>query len=147
MQAAARIANAIHELALDEAVHVFVRSRDPGRIATALLEDVAQRGDDGCGVVRGQDAGSGQGLRPGDAPGHIVFEERAVETEGDAEVERCGIGGSIEATRPERHARFTTSVLGSSTVHLPFSTERCTTPVRSPRAARAVCRTIAAGAS
>jgi len=135
-----------HELTLDEAVHVLVWSRNPGRIASALLENVSKRGKDGCRVLRGQHAGGRERLRPRDAPRHIVFEERAIETERDAEVECCGVGGDIEATGPECHARRPASAL-FNTVHPPFSTDRCTTPVRPVSAACAVCRTIAAGAS
>ena len=52
---------------------------------------------------RRQDAGGAERLRPRDAAGHVVFEERAVEAERDAEVECCGIGRGVEAPRPERH--------------------------------------------
>ena len=55
--------------------------------------------------IRGrQHARGGKRLGPGDAAGDIVFKERAVEAERDAEVERGGIGSRIEATGPECHA-------------------------------------------
>ena len=124
METTARIADAIDELTLDEAVHVFIRSRDPGRSTAAVLEDVAQRSQDGGRVIGGQDVCRGKRLRPRNAPGDVVFEERAIETEGDAEVEGGGIRSRIEATRPKCHARFPTTVSGFNTVHPPFSTER-----------------------
>ena len=52
VQAPARITDALDQLTLDEAVHVFVWSGDPRRIATTLLEDLVQRGDDGASYRR-----------------------------------------------------------------------------------------------
>ena len=147
MQAPARITDAIDQLTLDEAVHVFVWSGDPRRIATTLLENLAQGVDDGRRIGSRQYSRGGKRLRPGDAAGDIIFKERAVEAERDAEVERGGIGSCIEATGPECHARFTTSVLRPTTVQPPLRTDKRTTPERSPSAARAVCSTMAAGAS
>ena len=48
------IADTVHQLTLDEAVHVFVGTRDPRWVATPLLEDLAQRLDDGRGIGGGQ---------------------------------------------------------------------------------------------
>src|SRR5678816_470297 len=108
------VSDAFHELTLDEAVRVLIGARNPGRIAKAVLEYLAERRDDGCRVGARQHTCGAERLRPGNAAGHVVFEQRAIETEGDAEVERGGVGSRVETAGPERHARFTTSVCGSS---------------------------------
>ena len=52
-------------------------------------------------------------LGPGQAAGHVVLEERPIEAERDAEVERGGIGSRVEAARPQGHERFTIGVESS----------------------------------
>ena len=84
-----------------------------------------ERGDDRARVLGRQHAGGAERLGPRDAAGHVVFEERAIEAERDAEVERGGIGSGVEAAGPERHARFTSFCVGDrSTVQLPFSSRQ-----------------------
>ena len=63
-----------------------------------------ERGDDGRDVVGRQHARGAERFGPRDAAGDIVFEERAIEAERDAEVERRRIRSGIEATGPQRHA-------------------------------------------
>src|SRR4030095_14805409 len=118
-----RVADSLHQLTFNEAVHVFVWSADPGRVATALLENVMKRRDDGCGVGGRKHICRAERLRPRDAARHIIFEEDTVEAERDAEIERRGIGSRIEATGPERHAGFPIFVSRSRTVHVPLTGE------------------------
>jgi hypothetical protein len=103
------VADALDQLALDEAVHVLVLSGDPRRVAPSFVEDRRQAGGDGRRVVAGQDAGRLQRIGPREAAGDVVFEQRAIEAERDAEVERGGIGSGVEAAGPERHEWFTSS--------------------------------------
>ena len=102
VQAPAGVADALDELTLDEAVHVFVGTGHPLRVAAALFEDGGERAHDGGDVVARQHAGGAERLGPRDAAGDVVLEERAVEAERDAEVEGRRIGGRLEAAVPER---------------------------------------------
>ena len=100
MQAPPRIADARHQLALDEAVHVFIVTRDPRRIGAALLENRRQAAGDRRGILRIEHAGARQGFRPGEAAGHIVFEETPVERKRDAEIKRGRIRRRVKPSRP-----------------------------------------------
>ena len=100
---ASGVADPLDQLPLDKAVHVFVGARHVRGIAAAFLENRAQRIGDGARIVGRQHARGGERLGPREAAGHVVFEERAIEAEGDPEVERRGIGRRIEAAGPECH--------------------------------------------
>ena len=104
MQAPAGVADALDQLALDEAVHVLVGPGDERRIAPPFLEDRLQAVDDRARVVGRQHARGAERLGPREAAGDVVFEQRAIEAERDAEVERGGIGSRVEPAGPERHA-------------------------------------------
>ena len=101
VQAAAGIADTGDELALDEAVDVFVDAVHPGRIRAALLEDGRQRLGNRLRVGGGEHAGVGQRLRPRQASGHVVFEQAAIKRKGDAKIKRRGIGSRVEAAGPK----------------------------------------------
>jgi hypothetical protein len=103
MEATAGIADPLDELALHEAVHVFVGSGHERRLAFARREDFLEAAADGGGVVSRQHSCGRERIGPRETPGHVVFEERAIEAERDAELERGGVGGLIEASGPERH--------------------------------------------
>ena len=95
------------ELALDEAVNVFVGARHERGVALPFFENRFQRRDDRRHIRRVDDARGAERLRPRDASGHVVFEQRAVEAEGDAEVERRRVWRAVEPAGPERHDRGT----------------------------------------
>ena len=63
----------------------------------------SQAGDDRARVVGREHACRAERLRPREAAGHVVLEQRAIEAERDAEVERSGIGRGVEPAGPERH--------------------------------------------
>ena len=88
MQAPPHITDARHQLALDEAVDVFIVTRDPRRIRVAPLENRGQAAGDRLGILRIEHARARQGFGPGEAAGHIVFEEAPVERERHAEIKR-----------------------------------------------------------
>ncbi len=104
MQASARIADPFDQSSLDEAVDVFVRSGDRFRGTLPFVKDLLQRRENRRGVLGAEQARGFQRLGPGDAAGHIVFEEQPIEAKGDAEVEGGGIGRRVEPAGPERHA-------------------------------------------
>ena len=103
MQPAPGVADPLDELPFDEAVHVLVRTIDEGGIAAAGIEDLLQTAADRAGVLTGEHPRRRKRIGPRETAGHVVFEERAVEPEGDAEVERIRIRCGIETPRPESH--------------------------------------------
>ena len=103
METPARIADALHELPLDETVNVFVRTRHGGRIAPSLLEDGFEPFFDRRRILFRQHAAGGKRFSPREAAGDIILEQRAVEPERNAEIERSGIGLRVEAAGPECH--------------------------------------------
>ena len=108
VQPPAGVADALDQLALDEAVHVLVGTGDPRRVARA-----PPRGSPSAPptIARAssarQHAGGAERLGPGEAAGDVVLEERAIEAERDAEVEGGRIGGRVEAAGPERRHEHT----------------------------------------
>src|SRR5579864_604965 len=109
MKPAAGIADPLDEDSLDEAVHVLVGSAHERWIGSPLFEDLSQALLDCAGVRRRQHPGAGQGARPGDAPGHVVFEQPSVEPERRPELERRSIGRGVETAGPERGHAMTGS--------------------------------------
>ena len=105
VQSPARLADFFDELALDEAVDVFVGSRDIRGIAASLLENLLEPFPDRRRILLRQHTGGAERLGPGEAARHVVCKERAVEAEGDLEVERRWIGRRIETAGPESHER------------------------------------------
>ena len=103
MQPLPCLADFLDELALDEAVNVFVRSGHVRGLAAALLENLLEPFPDRRRIRLRQHTGSAESLGPGEAAHHVVCEERAVESEGDLEVERRWIGRRIETAGPESH--------------------------------------------
>ena len=103
MQASSCIADALYELSLDEAMHILVGTRNEGGITASFLEDGLEPAPDRRRVLLRQDAGRAERLRPREAACDVVFEERAIEAEGNPEIERSGIGLRIEAAGPECH--------------------------------------------
>ena len=104
MKTTAGIADSFDEATLDKAVDVLVRTRDRLRAPSALFEDSLQRADNRLSVLATEHPGGCQRVCPGDAAGDVVFEEKTIEAERDAEVEGGRIGGGVEAPGPERHA-------------------------------------------
>ena len=103
-EALARIADARHELALDERVDVFVGAVDEGRIRRSGLEHLAQGGADGRRLVGAQHARAFQRVRVRQAADDIVFEQAPVEPERRAPGQEFGVGFRVEASRPQRRA-------------------------------------------
>ena len=100
MQTLAGVAHALDELALDEAVHVLVRTVHERRIRSALLEQRGQRGFDLTRFVRVEHAGFRERAPVREAARDIVFEEAAIEAERGAEFERGGVWSDVEASGP-----------------------------------------------
>ena len=101
MQAASSVADARHELALDECVNVFVLLRGrrvEERLVGAGGEDGLQTVVDSLGIGGVQHAGSGQRTRPGAASAHIVLEEAPVEAKRAAECDERRIGIAFETS-------------------------------------------------
>ena len=103
------IADAFNQLALDETVYIFVGAGYERRIASAVIQDAVQRGDDRCSVLIRENARGRERLRPGNAACHIVFEKHAIESEGDSKIERRWIRSGVEASGPQRHVWVTGS--------------------------------------
>jgi hypothetical protein len=103
VQPAARVADALDELALDETVHVLVGTVHERRIPPPFLEDRVQATQDRRHVVRCQHARPPERLGPGQAARHVVLEQGSIEAERDAEVEGGGIGRTVETAGPESH--------------------------------------------
>ena len=122
VQAAAVVADQRHQLALDEAVHVFVVAGDPRRILAAALEHRLQAVLDARDRGGLEHAGPAERVGPGEAADDVVLEELAVERERDAEIERRGIGRFVESTRPQMSTHASTSIR-------PSTTRSCTSPV------------------
>ena len=72
-------------------------------IAAPLLENLLEPLSDRGQVLFREDAGGAERLGPCEAARHVVFKQRAVETERDLEVERRWIGRRIETAGPESH--------------------------------------------
>src|SRR6185369_16174134 len=121
MQSTSRVTDALDKLSLDEAVHVLIGARYAGGIAGSFRQNRLQPRNDCARVLRRQDAGGAERLRPRNAAGHVVFEEGAVESEGNAEIERSGIRGRVEAARPERHTVTVCCPLRSFTPTTPLT--------------------------
>ncbi len=101
MQPPARIPDPGNELALDEAVHVFIGPAHPGRIAPAVLENFGKALNDLASVVAIDRRRAFERRSPRQAARNVVFEQAPVEREGDAEVERRRVGSRVEAAGPE----------------------------------------------
>ncbi len=95
MEAAAGVADAGDELALDEGVDVLVLlggGRVEERLVGAGGEDVLQTLVDRRRIRGVQHAGARQRRRPGLAAAHVVLEEAAIEAERPAERDERRIG-------------------------------------------------------
>src|SRR5262245_57334570 len=108
METSPDVPDAFDQLALDETVNILVRSRHERRVVAPFAQDGLEPVDDGSSIVSRQDTSCTERLRPGDAAGDVVFEQRAVEPEGHAEIERVGIGCGVKAPRPQGHDCCTT---------------------------------------
>ncbi len=101
MQAPARIADALDERALYEAVHVLIVAVDERRIGLAALTDVLERFFDLIRFRVRQYAGARQRAAPRDAAGHVFEKQTAIEPERLAEFEGGRIGLGVKTSRPE----------------------------------------------
>ncbi len=81
-------------------VHVFVVAGDPRRIARGPARGSPAGLGDRLGIGGVEHAGARQRFRPGQAAGHIVFEEPAIERERHAEIKRRRIGRRVKPSRP-----------------------------------------------
>ena len=99
MQPATGVADALHELALDEGMDVFVRRGrrriEEGGIA-AGGKHVGQAAPDLVRVAGRQHAGALERRRPGNAAAHVVLEEAAIEPERAAELDEGSVGIALE---------------------------------------------------
>ena len=100
METASGVADARHQLPLDETVHVLVSAADPGRFLSPAFEDRVESVGDGRRIRGVEDAGARERFRPREAAGHVVFEQAAIERERNAEIKRRGIGRRIESSGP-----------------------------------------------
>ena len=106
------VSQALDQQAFHEAVNIFVRTADEGRIRSPVLENRLQRRIDGHGLLTRQDASLLQRPRPREASRDVVLEQATIETEGRAPLERGLIGGRVEAAGPEsRHQRLTIGII------------------------------------
>src|SRR5258705_7294507 len=101
VEAAARVADPLDQFALDEAVDVLVGTVDVRRVAAAFLEHLLEPFANGGGVLLREHAGGPERFRPREAARYVVFEQRAIEPERDAEIEGRRIGGGCERAGPE----------------------------------------------
>ena len=118
VKAAARLADALHELALDERMHVlvrrcFLRVEECGIGATAL-EYFFEASTDRAGIGSIQDPGCRQRLCPRQATAHVVFEQPPVELERRPELQQELIGRFVEAPGPEMRHEVKPSAAGSN---------------------------------
>ena len=107
VEAAAGVAEPLHEEPLDKTVHVFVRAVDERLVRPATRENVGERGLDLPGLIAGEDAGARQRPRPRKTSGDIVFEQAAIEAERGAPFKGRRIGCGLEAPGPESRHRST----------------------------------------
>jgi len=101
VQSPSGVADARHELALDESMNVFVllsSRRIEERLVGAGGEDGLQTVFDSLGIGGVQHAGSCQRTRPCAAAANIVFEEAPVEAKRSAECDERGIGIAFETS-------------------------------------------------
>ena len=104
MQPAAGISEPLHQEPLDEAVNVFVRTIDKRRVRAPALENVCERRLNLPALVTRENTGTLQRPRPRDAPGHVVFEQAAIEAERGAPFKGRRVGCVFKAPGPEgRH--------------------------------------------
>src|SRR5262245_35710594 len=103
MEPPAGIADALNQLPLDEAVDVLIRAGDKRWIAAPVFKNRFKTLADRRSVLFCQHAARAERLRPCQAAGDIVFEQGAVETERNAEIEGRRIGLRIETAGPESH--------------------------------------------
>ena len=101
VQAAPRVAEALHQQALDEAVDVLVRAVHERGLSQPLREDGGERVFDPARFVSRQHTGLRECPCPRDAPGHIVLEQAAVEAERGAELERGGVRRGVKTAGPQ----------------------------------------------
>ena len=79
--------------------------------ATALLEDLGQRGVDRRASSAREHAGLRERPRPRQAARHVVFEQAAIEAERGAEFEGGGIGRRVEPAGPESSHQLQSAVV------------------------------------
>ena len=99
VQPPAGLADALHELALDEGMNVLVlpqlaESKKAGRGAGG--QHIVQARLDRGGVSSGQHARALERRRPCHAPPHVVFEEPAIEAERSTELHERRVGITLE---------------------------------------------------
>ena len=97
----AKVASPLHQLPLDERVHVFIVTVDERRILPASLEDLAKSGRHHFCLRLAEDANPCKSFHPREAAGHVVFEESLVESERRPEVKRGRIGFAAETSGPQ----------------------------------------------
>ena len=117
MQPAPGIADTLHQLALDERVHVLVvfcrRRIEECRIGSGS-ENLFERRLDAGGFGWRQHAGGMNRVRPGDAALDVVLEQPPIEGEGRTELEEGRIRAALETARPEmRHQTTCGAAAGS----------------------------------
>jgi hypothetical protein len=98
VKALAEVANPVNELALDEGVHVFVRTIDEGGLTAAALQDVIERGGNHFGLSVIEDSETSECFNPREAAGDVVFEQPLVKPEGRPELEGGWIGFARESS-------------------------------------------------
>ncbi len=96
MEASPDVSDAFDQLALDETVNILVRSRYEPRVEAPLVHDGLESVDDRSSIVSRQDTSCTEGLRPSDAAGDVVFEQRAIKAERNAEIEGRRIRRALE---------------------------------------------------
>src|SRR5262245_6647629 len=103
MEPPAGIADALNQLPFDKAVDVLICPGDERRIAAPFFKNRFKTLSDRRSVLLRQHAARAERLRPCQAAGDIVFEQGAVETERNAEIEGRRIGLCVETAGPESH--------------------------------------------
>ena len=98
MQTLAEIADPLHQLPLDERVHVLVRTVDEPGVGPRAIENVFQYRRNFLDIVAAEHAGFAECLDPRKASRDIVFEEPLVEPERRSELKRGGIGLGAESS-------------------------------------------------
>jgi hypothetical protein len=96
VQAPAGVANARHELTLNETVHVLVIAGNPRGFRATLLEDRGETAGDGPGVGGVKHACARERFGPRQTAGDVIFKQAAVEWKGDAKIKRRRIRRRIK---------------------------------------------------
>src|SRR5262245_41069810 len=103
MEPPARVANTLDQFPFDEAVDVLVFAGTKRRSGAPFFKNRFHTSSDGGSILFRQHAACAKRLRPREAARDVVFKQRPIETERNAEVEGSRIGLCIETTGPESH--------------------------------------------